>query len=360
MKKRMNVMALAIASIMLLLSGCKQKETVFYSVSDFRKVPKIDVHFHYNTTDIRYVKYADSLNFRLLSPNVDAGQSIDDQLQKTSSIRKLLPNQFAFFGTFSVQNFRNNDFAEKTIARIDECMKDGASGIKIWKNIGMAIKDGTGHFVMVDNSVFEPVFNYFEKKNIPLMAHLGEPKDCWLSEDQMDLGNNRRYFHEHPQYHMFKHPEAPSYQDQINAMINLLNKHPKLDYLAAHLASLEWNVDELARLFVRFPNVKADFAARIGHLQFQSLANREKVRDFMIKYQDRLLYGTDQSLDETSTNYRETTSEMRRTWTDQWIFLATDSSIMVSDLDQKNVRGLKLPREVIDKIYFKNAERFFR
>ncbi len=360
MNKRINILLFAMASIMLLPGGCKQKETGFYSVSDFGKVPKTDVHFHYNTTDVRFVNFADSLNFRLLSPNVDAGKSIDNQLKKASLVRKLRPKQFAFFGTFSVQNFGANDFADKTIARIDECMKAGASGIKIWKNIGMAIKDGKGHFVMVDNPAFDPIFKYIEDKNIPLMAHLGEPKDCWLPEEQMDLNNNRRYFHEHPEYHMYLHPEAPSYQDQINAMINLLNKHPKLDYLAAHLASLEWNIDELAQLFDRFPNVKADFSARIGHLQFQSLANREKVREFMIKYQNRLLYGTDLSVNEASTNYRETTSEMRRTWTDQWIFLATDSTILISDLGEKKVQGLKLPREVIDKIYFKNAERFFR
>lgn len=350
--------ALAIGILVLFLNGCGHQTIGYYSVDDFEKVPKIDMHFHYNSADARYLQYANSLNFHLLSPNVDAGQSIDNQLQNTSSVRHRFPDQFAFFGTFSVDSFGKDDFTEKTIARINKCMKAGASGIKIWKNIGMVLKDVTGRYVMVDDPAFETIFNYLEEKNIPLLAHLGEPKDCWLPEDQMDLGNNRNYFHDHPEYHMFLHPEAPSYEDQINARDNLLTKHPKLNFIGAHLASLEWNLDELAKLFDRFPNITADMAARFGHIQFQSLADSEKVRNFFIKYQDRMMYGTDMSVNEGDTNYSEITSELRTTWMNQWVYLATDSTIIVKDLDRKQVKGLKLPREVIDKIYYKNAERF--
>lgn len=359
MKTKITIFALVIGLLVLFISGCKQQPG-YYTVRDFEKVPKIDVHFHYSSPDARFVNYADSLNFRLLSPNVDAGKSIDSQLQITSLLRQWFPDQFAFFGTFKVDSFEQVGFAEKTIARINKCMNAGASGIKIWKNIGMVLKDRTGRFVMVDDQAFDPIFKYLENKNIPLMGHLGEPKDCWLPEDQMDLGNNRNYFHNHPEYHMFLHPEAPSYQDQINARDNLLKKHPKLDFIGAHLASLEWNLDELAKFFDRFPNATADMAARIGHIQFQSLADREKVRNFFINYQDRILYGTDLSVGEGDSNYSKITSGLHSTWLNQWVYLATDSTIIVNDLGKKEVKGLKLPCEVIDKIYFKNAERFFK
>ncbi len=101
-------------------------------------------------TDIRYLQFADSLNFRLISPNVDAGMPIDEQLEIAATIKQQYPDKFAFFGTFSIGNFNNPDFTKQTIARIDKCMKDGASGIKCYyrcrswwqKGEGVAIVEG--------------------------------------------------------------------------------------------------------------------------------------------------------------------------------------------------------------------------
>ena len=126
--------------------ACGPKREVFYSAADFGKVPKIDVHFHYNTSDVSYVKFADSLNFRFVSPNVDAGESIERQLQVSKDLKQQFPDKYAFLGTFSVDGFERPDFASKIILRIDSCLKVGASGIKIWKNIGMVLKEiGRAH-----------------------------------------------------------------------------------------------------------------------------------------------------------------------------------------------------------------------
>lgn len=339
--------------------SCIRKTAVYYSADDFLKVPKIDVHFHYNTRDTRYLDFADSLNFRLVSPNVDAGRLVEEQLGICRVLKEEYPEIFAFFGSFSLDGFGTEGFAERTISRIDECMKAGASGIKIWKNIGMVLQDAEGNYVMADDPVFEPVFAYLQENRIPLMAHLGEPLNCWLPLEEMTLDNDRRYFAGHPQYHMYLHPEAPSYEDQINARDNLLKRYPLLDFTGAHLASLEWDVDKLAERFDSFPHLRVDMSARIGHLQYQSLSEREKVRNFMIKYQDRIMYATDRSVSDRSGNFHATTENLFLTWKEDWIFLATDGVVQVNDLGGQEVKGLQLPRAVIDKIYFKNAERFF-
>jgi predicted TIM-barrel fold metal-dependent hydrolase len=78
----------------------------------------------------------------------------------------------------------------------------------------------------------------------------------------------------------------------------------------------------------------------------------DKVRNFMIKYQDRILYATDNGVnDSPGTDYDAVMQDLRKDWLAQWIFLATDSVV--------GVKGLQLPKEVIDKIYCKNAERYF-
>ena len=324
----------------------------YYSVNDFENVPKIDAHFHYMTQNSKYLEIASAMNFRLISPNTDSGHSIEKQMEFTSSILSHNRDKFAFFGTFSVDSFNTPDFADKTIARIKDCIRAGATGIKIWKNIGMVLKDKNGRFVMIDDPAFDPVFNYLEQHKIPVMGHLGEPKDCWLPEEKMTDPSDVKYYRNNPRYYMYLHPEVPSYEDQINARDNVLKKHPDLDFIGAHLGSLEWSVDELAKRLDMFPKLKVDMAARIYHLQYQSGIDREKVRNFMIKYQDRILYGTDNAVyDALGTNYDAITNNFRRGWMSHWIYLATDSTV--------NVKGLKLPKVVIDKIYFKNAESYF-
>lgn len=342
---------LTVALVVLMISCSSPNE--YYAAGDFERIPKIDAHFHYLTMDPQYMKFASSLNFRILNPNWEGEVSIDDQLKVSIAIMHSFPHDFAFFGTFSVDSFGKPDFARATIDRINLCLEAGASGIKIWKNIGMVLKDSSGKYVMIDNSAFTPVFVYLEENRIPVMGHLGEPRDCWLPQNEMIDPGAVSYFRENPQYYMYLHPDAPSYNAQIDSRDSILKRYPRLDFTGAHLASVEWDLDELAKSLDRFPSLKVDIAARMGPLLYHTAKDREKVRNFMIKYQDRILYGTDFVVhDDPDLKCEDVKEKLEKGWRDQWIYFATDSV--------HQVKGLKLPREVIDKIYFKNAEQYFR
>ena len=357
---RKNFLFLIIAICLIgltFLNSCKEKND-HYSFKDFSKVPKTDVHLHINSLDPTFMTLASSNNFRVISPNVNSRIPVDDQRSVASAIKKEWPGKFTFLGTFSVDSFGTKNFAENTIATIKKCIDDGACGIKIWKNIGMVLKDSLGRYVMVDDTAFNPIFKYLEDNKIPVMGHLGEPRNCWLPFDQMTDSSNYRYYKSNPQYHMFLHPEAPSYEDQINARDNLLKLHPGLEFIGAHFASLEWSVDELSKRLDAYPNLKIDMSARVGHLQYQSIANYEKVREFMIKYQDRILYGTDITVNESENNPGDKAAMILDRWVSNWIYLATDSTISVKNI-KGDIRGLWLPRNVIDKIYNNNAEQYF-
>lgn len=328
--------------------SCCDSPGKYYSVSDFGKVKKIDAHFHYLTPDERYMKFAISQNFKLLTPIWDGEVPIKDQLRVSTKIKRSFPDDYAFFTAFQADSFYTAGFADKSIAEIKEAISTGATGVKIWKNIGMVLKDPAGRFVMVDDPVFEPLFRFLETNHIPVIGHLGEPKDCWLPFDKMTDPSDVLYYKNNPEYHMFMHPEVPSYEQQIRARDNLLRKHPGLDFTGAHLASLEWNVDEIAKRLDSFPNLKVDLAARMYHLQHQSNLDRDHVRGFMIKYQDRIIYGTDDEVHDTdNADSSKILDNLVKGWLSQWIYLATDSVL--------GVKGLKLPKEVIDKIYYKNA-----
>jgi len=353
----MMILIMGISPIFLVTS-CKEK-TQYYRASDFDAVPKTDVHLHINSLDKTYMDLAFRYNFRVISPNVDSRISLDEQLNTAVAIKKAWPDHFTFLGTFSVDSFSTAGFAENTIARINQCMKAGASGIKIWKNIGMVLKNKDGRYVMVDDPAFDPIFDYLEENKIPVMGHLGEPKNCWLPFEEMTDTSNYRYYKANPQYHMYLHPEAPTYNDQINARDNLLRKHPQIDFTGAHIASLEWSVDEVAKRFEEFPNLKIDLSARMAHLQYQSIADRERVRNFMIKYQDRILYGTDITINSNEANSQEKSQMLLDRWRANWIYLATDSTLKIKNLPGE-VKGLQLSKIVIDKIFNNNANHFFK
>jgi len=186
------------------------------------------------------------------------------------------------------------------------------------------------------------------------VAHIGEPKNCWLPLEEMTVNNDRSYFKNHPEYHMYLHPEYPSYEDQIDARDRMLEKHSSLRVVGAHLGSLEWSVDELAKRLDRFPNLWGDMAARICHFQVQ---DREKVRAFFEKYQDRLLYSTDLG---TGPDDDPTASAkyFKETWEEDWDYFTTDK-MLNSDAVPDSYQGLDLPKGIIEKIYYQNALKAF-
>ncbi len=341
------------------VSGSKTEEE-FLTEADFNKMNKIDIHCHVNKERPDFMEQAVEDNFRILTINTNSSLgSIEDQQEWALFQRKAFPNRIAYLTTFSMEGWDNDDWHDKTMAYLEESFKNGAIGIKVWKNIGMVEKDKNGEFIMIDDPKFDAVFDYLEEKGIPVAGHLGEPLNCWLPLDEMTVNNDRSYFENYPQYHMYLHPEYPSYEDQIAARDRRLEKHPRMKFMGAHLGSLEWSVDEMSKFFEQFPNATLEMAARLCHLQVQTQADYQKVRDFFIKYQDRIIYGTDlgdyTASDEDPEKLKRKTHEQ---WKSDWKYLTTNEE-MSSQKVNGEFKGLKLPRKVVEKIYYLNAENQF-
>ncbi|MES2872602.1 MAG: amidohydrolase family protein [Bacteroidota bacterium] len=336
-----------------------QTSSEFYTKEDFKHVQKFDVHVHLNIYDTTFISQARRDNLRLLTVNVNPAYypSVEEQQSVALRMVKDFPDRLAYATTFTVENWGTKEWLPQTLAYLENSFKQGAIAVKIWKNIGMGLKDSNGKFVMIDDSRFDPVLKMIEKNNITLLGHLGEPRNAWLPVDQMTVSNDKGYFTTHPEYHMFKHPENPSYEDQVNARDNMLKKHPNLRFVGAHLGSLEWNVDELAKRLDQFPNMAVDMAARIVHLQAQSAQNWQKVRNFMIKYQDRLIYATDHGVDAKS-DLSTINKRLHETRMKDWTYFATNDE-MTSSSFSGTFKGLQLPKPVIDKIYRINAQKWF-
>ena len=336
------------------------KEAIeFYTMEDFERLAKVDAHVHVNSEDLSFITQAEADNFALLTISADYSEfpPIARQQEVGVALSKRYPQRLAFASTFPMHGWDDPDWREKTISYIDRTISEGACAVKVWKNIGMEYRDKKNNLVMIDHPNFDPIFSHLKTKNIPLIGHLGEPRDCWLPQEKIKVKYNRDYFIGHPQYHMYLQPEMPSYEAQMEARDKMLEKNKSLPFMGAHLASLEWSVAELAKFLERFPAAVADTAARIGDLQYQTVENREVVREFFLRYQDRVLYGTDM-MQQPGIDGAKFRTELHDQWIRDWKFLCTDSLFSVPDLDQP-VKGLQLPRRVIDKIYRLNAQRVF-
>lgn len=330
-----------------------------YSMEDFARVRKYDAHVHANNTDPAFLEQARADGFELLSINVDypAFPSVELQHDAAVALAAREPERFHWATTFSMKDFGAEGWAGRASAGLAADVADGARAVKVWKNIGMVERDSEGKLVMLDDPRLAPVAEQVEKLGVPLIAHQGEPYNCWLPLDEMTTDNDREYFREHPEYHMYLHPEMPGYEDLMGARDRFVAAHPRLEFVGAHLASLEYDVDRIAAFLDRFPSASVDLAARMSQVQYQSVRDREKVRDFFIRYQDRLLYGTDLTFgpDADPAQFRR---EAHAVWTADWRYLATDESQRVDVIDA-DVPGLALPRGVVDKIYHGNAARVF-
>ena len=340
-----------------------------YTVADFVHVRKFDSHVHANTEDHHFLDIANKDGFELLSINVDYPDfpQLEDQARVAHKLQADDPKHFHFLTTFTMKGFGGPTWTADTIRHIDSEVANGAVGVKVWKNVGMVERDAQHHLIFLDNPGFDGVMNHLEAARIPLVAHQAEPKNCWLPLDQMTTENDRSYFREHPEYYMYLHPEMPSYESLMAARDRFVARHPKLIFIGAHLASLEWSVDEISRFFDKYPNTSADLAARMTQVQYQSNQNREKVRQFFIKYQDRLQYGTDLTEDPPDPHARAQNppddgtpfeTEADKFWRSDWIYLAT-ADVQHIDAINADVKGLALPKSVIDKIYYTNAHRVF-
>ena len=280
---------------------------------------------------------------------------LNEQIDMAKHFHERYPERVAWATSFNLTNWENPDWEAETISFIADGFEHGAVAVKVWKEIGMELKDPDGSFVMIDDPRFDPIFDFVERNDKTLVCHLGEPRNCWLPLEKMTVNGDRNYFRNHPEYHAFLHPEIPSYERQIEARDRILEKHPNLRVVGCHLGSLEYDTDELAKRLDVYPNFAVDTATRIIHFKIQ---DRDKVRNFLIKYQDRVLYGTD-SLIDSMDGLDGTLERMNRTYSEDYRYFATDGEIEVEETGGA-IRGLALPQEVLAKIFFSNTRRWYK
>ena len=316
----------------------------------------IDAHTHIQGGQADLNQLLDELDLKVLNICVPADA---DRWRKDSKIYRPLaekfPARYAWCTAFDPPDFADPDYAEKSIARLEEDFRLGALACKIWKNVGMQVKDPAGNFIQMDHPIFDPIYDCLTKASKPLLMHIAEPISCWGPVDKNSPTDS--YYLEHPEWHMYGKADVPSHAEIIAARDRVIAARPEMIFVAAHMGSQESNLSKLAACLDKYPNLAIDTTRSYN----MGIADHDEVRRFFTKYQDRIMFASDASvlsdLDEMDeSERRDMLHSLRKTWEAERLFHTTDQQV---EIEGQSVRGIALSDEVTEKIFCTNAKKWY-
>jgi len=305
------------------------------------KFPFIDVHNHQwsmASQDLtNLITDMDKLNMKVMV-NLSGGNG--NGLQRmTENVKEHYPNRFIVFANVSFDKVGANGWTEKAVKQLEEDVKNGANGLKVFKNLGFSVKDVNGKRVTIDDPRLDAIWEKCGELKIPVLIHTADPEPFWEPEDE----HNERWLEikTHPERKRGANDPAP-WETLIEEQHRMFMKHPHTTFIAAHFGWYANNLNKLDSLLTQMPNVVVEFGAVIAELGRQPRAARK----FFEKYQDRILFGKDSwAPDEYATYFRvlETNDEYfpyHKKYHAFW-----------------RMYGMGLPDSILKKVYYKNALR---
>ena len=305
------------------------------------KFPVIDIHNHLRNHDLTadYLDVMDKTGvWKVVS--LDGRSANDFYKEHIHALRKVSKDRLLVFFTPDFSKIDESGFGENEAKKLEEAVNFGCRGMKIFKSLGLTLKDRSGSVVPVDDPRLDPIWAKCGELGIPVIIHVSDPKAFFTPVDH----NNERYdeLGAHPNW-SFYGDEYPDKEDILNQRNRVFKKHPDTTFIATHMANLPEELGRVSMWLEKYPNMYVDINARISELGRQPYTARK----FLIKYQDRVLFGTDTPprIDAYRVYFR---------------FLETDDEYILADPSHHRqgrwmIYGLYLPDEVLEKIYNKNA-----
>jgi predicted TIM-barrel fold metal-dependent hydrolase len=264
------------------------------------------------------------------------------------SVRAFPPGKFYGFTTATFNKpitkplyLEPKEFVEKTIEVLHEHTRQGTKGLKILKELGLHYTDKNGKLIHLDNPVLAPIWEEVGHLGIPVLIHQSDPYGFFqpITPENEHYDTLRKY----PDWN-FSDAKFPKKSELLKRRDNLIRNFPNTVFMLPHVANFAENIEYVSELLDNNKNIYIDFSARIDELGRQPYTSRE----FMIKYQDRIYFGTDMPA----------SKDMYRCY---FRFLETyDEYFIPPDYDgtfgrfRWHIYGLGLPAEVLKKIYYKN------
>jgi predicted TIM-barrel fold metal-dependent hydrolase len=251
--------------------------------------------------------------------------------------RSEFPGRFVVFTNFSTAGIDDADWTERTLAGLERDVAAGAAGLKVYKSLGMDARDSKGERIPVNDPRLDPVWARCGELGIPVLIHSADPAQFWQPRE----ADNERLYELIERPGRYRDPaENPSWEQIIAEQHDVFRRHPGTKFINAHLGWLGNDLGRLGELMDELPNMYTEIGAVLAELGRQP----RFARQWLIRYQDRVMFGKDSwSPEEYHTYFR-----VLETDDDYFPYYRRRHAFW-------RIYGLDLPDEVLRKIYFENA-----
>ncbi|QEC51659.1 putative TIM-barrel fold metal-dependent hydrolase [Anseongella ginsenosidimutans] len=303
--------------------------------------PFVDVHSHQRNMDAdrleSLAQAMDTLNMRVMV-NLSGGSG-ESLAQQTTAVKQHYPGRFLVFANIDFDGVGEKNWTENAVKQLEEDVRNGAAGLKIFKNLGFSVSDRDGRRVPVDDPRLDAIWEKCGELNIPVLIHTADPAPFWQEAGEQ----NERWLEliTHPRRKRGANDPAP-WEQLIEEQHRMFKKHPNTTFIAAHFGWYANDLKKLDSLLNAMPNVMIEFGAVIAELGRQP----RMARQFFTKNQDRILFGKDSWVPEEYATY----------------FRVLETEDEYFPYHKKyhafwRMYGLGLEENILKKVYYKNALR---
>jgi predicted TIM-barrel fold metal-dependent hydrolase len=323
------------------------------------KIPVVDIHVHPRVRLHDEPAALDNLVAEMDRHNIAVCVSLDGGMglklaEHTEHLWTKHKSRFVIFANVDWQgsgaakepatwDCQQPDFGHRMALALTAAREAGASGLKVFKSLGLDYRNPDGSLIRADDPRWDPIWETCGKLGMPVLIHTGDPKAFFLPIDE----TNERWeeLKRHPDWSFYK-PGYPSHAELLEQFEHIVARHPGTTFIGAHVASSAEDLGRVAGWLDKYPNLNVDIAARIAELGRQPFTARK----FIIKYADRVLFGTDGPRDPVRLAYH-------------WRFMETSDEYFPyaeNDFPPQGfwrIYGINLPPDVLEKVYWRNAAR---
>lgn len=259
---------------------------------DQPRYPVLDMHNHsqwggpWQVTDISGL--VAEMDAARVAAMVDLDGGNGDRLKThLERFRGPYPDRFSVFASCDWgRHLPYDDFGDRMARDLRASVAAGAEGLKVWKELGLTLKDNQDRLIALDDVRLVPLFAAAGELHVPILIHVADPMAFF---EPLDAANERyEELIRHPDWHFYG-PAFPTFDRLMEQFEHVLERHPDTLFIGAHVASLAEDLGRARGLMKRRPNLVVDIAARTAELGRQPRATRE----FLGEAAGRVVFGLD-------------------------------------------------------------------